>query len=394
MSDNLQPLPDEHLEARITAYVLGEASPFEAAELESLIENSPELKLFLNRTRTLHTLLAEAETTANKPTEEWKLPQEKRNKLDQILGQKTPLEFSKAARIRRASFRAAIGIAAIFLITVFSAPMVIRQRKMATVSESATIVNYMAQDESELDPEALRQAIRVQEDKVEERRKILTTISRTKDIAYYAEKPSESRRDELSAEQLAKVEAKMAESKGNALERQITPEDYADAKRDFQTEQAQLEQMKRRLGGEEIPAPALLAANERNQRGSDARRRENAPAPASEPLQAAEAPTNIPLPDQLALLDKGALAPGMNFGEGAEFGDGWGEGKAANRESEIANASGRSEPISRPSVAPAKKAKSSPTPSPAAMPVPSEELAKSADSDMDAFSDSAPRPPR
>ncbi|MEK6230428.1 MAG: hypothetical protein N2A42_01065, partial [Luteolibacter sp.] len=101
MNDNLQPVPDEHLEARITAYILGEASPFEAAEIESLIEKSPELKLFASRTRTLHALLKDAETTSNSPDAEWALPAGKREKLDTILGSGKTVPFGKESRIRR-----------------------------------------------------------------------------------------------------------------------------------------------------------------------------------------------------------------------------------------------------------------------------------------------------
>ena len=149
MSDHLHTQPDEHLEARITAYVLGEASPFESAELEELISKSPELQLFLNRTRTLHTLLKEAETTANTPAEDWKLPTAKREKLDALLGEeKTVISLKKESRIRRASFRAAIGIAAVFIVTlIISRLYVFPDATLQT--ESTTIVNYMSASESE-----------------------------------------------------------------------------------------------------------------------------------------------------------------------------------------------------------------------------------------------------
>ena len=120
MNDKLQPVPDEHLEARITAYILGEASPFEAAEIESLIAKSPELKLFANRTRTLHGLLKDAETTSNSPDAEWKLSTEKRAALAPHLGPVPVIIPHRENRIRRASFRAAFGIAAVFLVTLFT----------------------------------------------------------------------------------------------------------------------------------------------------------------------------------------------------------------------------------------------------------------------------------
>jgi len=123
MNDNPSPFsihPDEQLEARLTAWVLGEASPFEIAELESLVAKSPELQLFLARTLAIHSLLKEAEATANAPSEDWKLPDEKRAKLSPILGDIHVLIPEKESRIRRASFRAAWGIAAILILTFFT----------------------------------------------------------------------------------------------------------------------------------------------------------------------------------------------------------------------------------------------------------------------------------
>ena len=52
---------DESVEARIVAWVLGETSAFEAAELERLCEERPELLVFRRRMRALHGLLTEAE---------------------------------------------------------------------------------------------------------------------------------------------------------------------------------------------------------------------------------------------------------------------------------------------------------------------------------------------
>lgn len=87
MNDNLTeltPMGDEALEARIIAWVLGEASPFEAAELEALCEQYPEWRVFQRRMLAIHELLGEA--SAVSASEEWRLPQEKRQKLDMILG--------------------------------------------------------------------------------------------------------------------------------------------------------------------------------------------------------------------------------------------------------------------------------------------------------------------
>lgn len=57
---------------------------------------------------------------------------------------------------------------------------------------------------------------------------------------------------EMSKERLEKVEIKKGETKKDALERNIDTQDYVDAKRDFETDLALLEQMKLKLITEEI----------------------------------------------------------------------------------------------------------------------------------------------
>ena len=74
----------EALEAHIVSWVLGEASAFEAAELERLCEERPELLVFRRRMRELHGLLTESEAAL--PDDGWKLPEEKRKVLDEIFG--------------------------------------------------------------------------------------------------------------------------------------------------------------------------------------------------------------------------------------------------------------------------------------------------------------------
>ena len=73
---------DEALEARIVAWVLGEASAFEAAELERLCDERPELRVFQRRIAVLHGMLAEAEKA--KPDEAWQLPREKREAMEDL----------------------------------------------------------------------------------------------------------------------------------------------------------------------------------------------------------------------------------------------------------------------------------------------------------------------
>lgn len=75
---------DEVTEARIIAWVLGEASAFEAAELQTLCEQTPELQVFHRRMLALHECLKDAHLPAI--GEDWKLPTEKRGKLDELIG--------------------------------------------------------------------------------------------------------------------------------------------------------------------------------------------------------------------------------------------------------------------------------------------------------------------
>jgi Mg-chelatase subunit ChlD len=126
---------DESVEARIVAWVLGEASAFEATELERLCEERPELLVFRRRMRTLHGLLTAAEATEADGS--WKLPAEKRKVLDEILDEDrfTGSDPQKDRSIHFSARRAFLTVAACLLLAAIivglSAPMVIRQRKSA-----------------------------------------------------------------------------------------------------------------------------------------------------------------------------------------------------------------------------------------------------------------------
>ncbi len=84
----LEPVGDASLEARIVAWVLGEATAFEAGELERLCDERPELLVFRRRMRALHGLLSEAESAES--DEAWKLPPEKRAKIEELFGESPP----------------------------------------------------------------------------------------------------------------------------------------------------------------------------------------------------------------------------------------------------------------------------------------------------------------
>src|SRR5688572_4175933 len=81
----LNPVGDAALEARITAWVLGEASPFEAAELEEICARDPEARLFERRLRVLHGFITEDRKAG--PEDEWTLPKEKRAKVEALFGE-------------------------------------------------------------------------------------------------------------------------------------------------------------------------------------------------------------------------------------------------------------------------------------------------------------------
>src|SRR5688500_18573959 len=80
----LTPVGDDALEARIVAWVLGEASSFEAAELEKLCAEDPGLRLFEQRMRILHGLIGEDVKAG--PDVLWKLSGSKRSRITDLLG--------------------------------------------------------------------------------------------------------------------------------------------------------------------------------------------------------------------------------------------------------------------------------------------------------------------
>jgi secreted protein with Ig-like and vWFA domain/capsular polysaccharide biosynthesis protein len=320
---------DGPLEARIVAWVLGEASAFEAAELGRLCDERPELEIFRRRLLALHGLLAEATITG--PDEAWKLPPEKRKPLDELFGveQASVPAADPEVRIRRSGRRALLAIAAcvVFSLAVFhflprgyeseaiieikpslvaNSPLAgsaagnsgkltpqffgtevekIKSRHMLsnvvdnlelesrwgvnketavqTLKDSIKTKNipgtdlisirvrnaneedaknitkevaraykdYRTEIESryaDLQLAELAKAIREQEDKVEERRKVLSTITRTRTIIY---KGQDSFDDS-------------SENREESIRRGLDAQDYADAKRDFESDQQLLQAMK------------------------------------------------------------------------------------------------------------------------------------------------------
>ncbi|GAA5116095.1 von Willebrand factor type A domain-containing protein [Luteolibacter yonseiensis] len=176
---------DGSVEARIVSWVLGEASAFEAAELERLCEERPELLVFRRRMRELHGLLTESE--ASEPDLSWKLPEEKRRILDDIFGEeKIPPAASspEAGRVRRNGLRVLSAIAACVAISLFVIRLEPWKHESAVARAYQSDRAEKAAREAEKEMAALTKAIRDQEDVVEDNRKLLATISKTKGIIY------------------------------------------------------------------------------------------------------------------------------------------------------------------------------------------------------------------
>ena len=321
---------DAPVEARIVAWVLGEASAFEATELERLCEERPELLVFRRRMRALHGLLTEAE--AAETDHSWKLPPEKRKALDEIFGVETvvQLDARKELRVRRYGRRAMLAIAACVVITFFvvrmtpwkhvaEATLEVKPRSLGASSSSqltpqffgtelekiksrnslekvvdnldlakrwnmdkesalkrvkdsietrnvpgTDLLSIKVREASERDAQEitqevvqsykkyrssietreaekglfeLKRAVRDQEDKVEEMRKVLATIVRTKGIVHKGQDSSygQSAVDEETAKN---------DTREEAIKRGLDAQDYADAKREFETEQQLLQSMK------------------------------------------------------------------------------------------------------------------------------------------------------
>ena len=144
---------DETLEARIVAWVLGEASAFEEAELERLCQERPELLVFRRRMRALHGLLTEAEK--QQPDEGWKLPEEKRKVLDEILGEKQG-EVAQAMTPRQAGSparRILLGLAACLLLSLIvisffaaGSASIQKARRLVVMRESEKRVDFLPRE--------------------------------------------------------------------------------------------------------------------------------------------------------------------------------------------------------------------------------------------------------
>ena len=87
------------LEARVVAWVLGEASAFEAAQLEALCAEQPELAVFKRRIQAVHGLTGEAMKPLETPL---LLSPERRAKVLAVIGGEVPTVESVVAAPKKA----------------------------------------------------------------------------------------------------------------------------------------------------------------------------------------------------------------------------------------------------------------------------------------------------
>lgn len=98
MNDDLQTYIEPELEARIVALVLGEASAFEAEELERLISERPELKAYRIGLEKIDGIVSEAHREQDES--EWKLSDVRRGKIQAKIDERKRRETVEARRKR------------------------------------------------------------------------------------------------------------------------------------------------------------------------------------------------------------------------------------------------------------------------------------------------------
>ncbi|RYD28314.1 MAG: hypothetical protein EOP87_19830, partial [Verrucomicrobiaceae bacterium] len=221
-SQPLVPVTDEVMEARIVAWVLGEASAFEIAELERLCAEQPELELFRRRMLALQGLLAEA-IAPDVDAAAWKLPAAKRCVVEEAFGvEETGHPERAATRRRKPAWQwlgAGAGIAASVSFAWVAWRLSTPEGGDLLVGEPLS-VSVPSAIESGMPPSAAERAelarmIRSQEDKVEERRRVLSNIVREKQIIYRGDESvfGNAGADDGSAGRVADAQAKLRQQK-------------------------------------------------------------------------------------------------------------------------------------------------------------------------------------
>ena len=136
-----EPWSDPAHEARVVAWVLGEASDFEIADLQRLLAENPELAAFKRRIEAVHGLLGEA----TKPdAEPWSMASERRAALTAVIGSApvaAPARTSVATRraARNMIFMVAACVAGTMVVVKLVGPQDSVRTTLAEYSEDLTI---------------------------------------------------------------------------------------------------------------------------------------------------------------------------------------------------------------------------------------------------------------
>lgn len=134
MNEDLTTFIEPELEARLVALVLGEASAFEREELERVMTERPEARLFKTRLEILHGLVGEAANPVNAIA--WKLSDKRREKV--LARLRDPQATAKPAeKPQRSNFTRRLifyGSAACFIAVIggLSTPAVLKTAKSST----------------------------------------------------------------------------------------------------------------------------------------------------------------------------------------------------------------------------------------------------------------------
>ena len=141
MNEYLQSYIEPELEARICALVLGEASAFEAGELERLMSERPELKRCQIGLEKTHELLGEAHEVQDNL--EWKLSDECRGKILVKINEKNREEMVEKRRKRisiiaqrRLIYTLAACLFLTLVIVVLNQPRSLESERSSIVAES------------------------------------------------------------------------------------------------------------------------------------------------------------------------------------------------------------------------------------------------------------------
>ena len=136
-SGDLHAWIEPEIEARVVALILGEASDFEAEELERMMEERPEIRVFKRRMESVHGLLGN--TLAPGDDAEWRLAPETRANLFEAIELSEPADEvvvmestddggARERRVRKAGRRVMWSAAACFAVTLFVIAMLFRPK--------------------------------------------------------------------------------------------------------------------------------------------------------------------------------------------------------------------------------------------------------------------------